>query len=466
MRSFQAACLLLSASFAAACERSVDATIALRPDSTYQTIVGWEAVTQSGEAEIAEFPLYKDALFDSAVNWLGINRLRLEAYAGIENSRDYCNEGLIGQIDNQRWLCARFETENDDDDPDHIEWSNYHFSQMDYTVERVVLPIKRLLEARGETLYLNVNYDAFVLRCPGTPYHHLDDLDEYAEFALATFLHLRDTFGLVPDAWEMILEPDNTNWRGPAIGEAMVRTGRLLAEHGFHPDFIAPSNTEMAAAVRYFDEIVRVPGALDYLDEISYHRYRGPQREDVEAIGERAARYGLRSAMLEHIGSGHEDLYEDLAIGRNSAWQQFALAYGGRNAARNQKNDRGGVYFPIDISDPERPRILVGRRTHYLRQTFRFVRAGARRIGAGSTDGRHQPLAFVNRDAGTVVVVKSDAPGELDIIGLPAGRYAVTYTTEKERGAMLPAIALAAGDTLRARIPAAGVLTAHPDTMR
>jgi hypothetical protein len=337
---------------------------------------------------------------------------------------------------------------------------------MDHTVEQVVLPIRALLEARGEKLYLNVNYDAFVLRCPGTPYHHLDDLDEYAEFALATFLHLRDRYGLVPDGWEMILEPDNTNWRGPAIGEAMVRTGRLLAQHGFHPDFIAPSNANTAAAIAYFDEIVQVPGALDYLDEISYHRYREATRENIAAIGERAARYGLRSAMLEHIGSGHDDLHEDLSLGRNSAWQQFALAYGGPNAARNEDNDRGGVYFPIDLADPEAPRILIGRRTPYLRQYFLFIRAGAQRIGAGTTDARHQPLAFVNRDGGNVVVVKSDGPAELGIGGLPAGQYAVTYTTESEKGVRLPPAALAAGDTLRTRIPAAGVLTVHPDTMR
>src|SRR5690606_27009304 len=116
--------------------------------------------------------------FDTAVNWLGINRLRLEAYSGMENGRDYWTEWRNGSIDYRRWLCARFETENDDDDPRHIEWSRYHFSQMDNTVEKVVLPIRALLEARGEKLYLNVNYDAFVLKCPGTPYHHLDDLDE------------------------------------------------------------------------------------------------------------------------------------------------------------------------------------------------------------------------------------------------------------------------------------------------
>jgi hypothetical protein len=447
---------------AAACAPDAGATITLRPDSTYQTIVGWESHTQSGEAEIAAFPLYKDELFDLAVNWLGITRLRLEAYSGIENDRDYWMEMRNGEIDTQRWLCARFETKNDDDDPNHIEWRNYHFSQLDYTVEQVVLPIREMIEARGEKLYLNVNYDAFVLKCPGTPYHHLEDLDEYAEFALATFIHLRDRYGLVPDGWEMILEADNTDWRGPAIGEAMVRTGRLLAEHGFHPDFIAPSNTEMAAAVRYFDEMVEVPGVLDYLDELSYHRYRGPQRADVEAIGERAVRHGIRTAMLEHIGSGHEDLHEDLAIGRNSAWQQFALAYGGRNAGAN---DNGGVYFPVNLADPEHPALLTGRRTHFLRQYFFFIRPGARRIGAGSTARAHEPLAFVNRDGGSVVVVKSDTRGTLDIVGLPAGSYATTYTTEGERGVVSPPISIAAGDTLRALIPDAGVLTVHPDTI-
>ncbi len=424
---------------------------------TYQTITGWEAHSESGESEIPSFPLYKDTLFDLAVNDLGINRLRVQAYSGMENKRDWWSERQANRITAAEWRCLRFATTNDNDDPAVINRSGFHFAQIDHAIENVVLPIRHRLEARGEKLYLNVNYNAFVLQCPNTPYNH-DDPDEYAEFALAVFLHLKEKYEIVPDAWEVILEPDNTNWRAREIGEALVSTATVLRAHGFEPDFIAPSNANMARAIAYFDEMVQVPGVLDYLTEFSYHRYGGVSDANLAAIGERAVRYGINTAMLEHIGSGHETLHADLAIGRNSAWQQFALAYGGKNA-RNAVRDRGGAYYRVDASDPRHPVLIMASRTRFLRQYFRFVRAGARRIEAVSARAAFDPLAFVNTNGATVVVVKAAQGGELAIAGLPAGTYAVNYTTASEYDVDLPETTLMPGGTLSAAIPQGGVIT-------
>lgn len=441
-----------------ACEQgpaiiSVDSTV------THQTITGWEAHAESGESEIPSFPLYRDTLFDEAVNDLGINRLRVQAYSGMENEGDWWTERQAGRITAQEWRCHRFATANDNDDPAVIDASGFHFSQLDHTIESVVLPIKERIEQRGEKLYINVNYNAFVLQCPNTPYHH-DDPDEYAEFALAVFLHLKDKYGIVPDAWEMILEPDNTNWRGRPIGEALVATAKVLRANGFEPDFIAPSNTNMAAAIRYFDEMVQVPGVLDHLTEFSYHRYGGVSDANLEAIGERAVRHGINTAMLEHIGSGYEALHADLSIGRNSAWQQFALAYGGSKPT-SEARDRGGVYYLVDASDPQRPMIVMANRTRFLRQYFKFVRAGAQRVGAQSTHQAFEPLAFVNTNGTNVVVVKAAEGGDFTVVGLPAGAYGIKYTTEGEYDIDLPELTIAAGDSLSAAIPDKGVITVY-----
>jgi len=98
----------------------------------------------------------------------GINRLRLEIRSGAENSSD--------------------------------TWSGFHFSEMDDAIERIVNPLRAVIEADGEKLYVNVNYVAFTGQIKGAGYIH-DDPDEYAEFILATYLHLQDKYGWVPDSW-------------------------------------------------------------------------------------------------------------------------------------------------------------------------------------------------------------------------------------------------------------------------
>jgi hypothetical protein len=199
--------------------------IALDATTTYQTISGWEATAEAGQNN-PYFPKFKDALFDQAVNDLGINRIRLEIRSGAENVRDYWSEHRRNQTDYQTWRCVRYSTVNDNDDPLDINWDGFQFSELDHTVETVVLPLKRRLETRAQKLLVNVNYVSFVAQmngssCPsGLDYHHDNSPEEYAEFVLATVLHLRDKYGLVPDLWEVILEPDNTPfWRGRQIAE-------------------------------------------------------------------------------------------------------------------------------------------------------------------------------------------------------------------------------------------------------
>lgn len=171
---------------------------------------------------------------------------------------------------------------------------------------------------------------------------------------------------------------------------------RRLKSAGFAPRFVAPSTTDVSRAVWYFDGIISVPGARNYVTELSYHCYSGVSDANLLAIALRAEQHGIDSSMLEHIGSGHEDLYKDLTLGRVSAWQQFVLApvFGASKPA----NDNGGSLFTVDISDPYRPKLRMMSRTRYLRQYFKFVRAGALRVAATTSNTQFEPVAFVSRD--------------------------------------------------------------------
>ncbi len=425
-----------------------NAVIAIDPSTMYQTMTGWEAVAQAGQAFDPQlFQIYKDTLFDLAANDLGVNRLRLEIQSGAENPTDYFTQFLNGQIDRVEWSRHWYEIINDNNDAFSADLSGFQFSSLDHTLDNVVLPMKQRVEANGATFYLNLNYVDF----SGSSFEHYNFPDEYAELMLVTFQHMQAKYGFVPDAIEMILEPDvASGWSATQIANALVATGARLSANGFTPDFIAPSNTSMSNAVTYFDQMIQVSGVLSYLTDISYHRYSGVSLSNLQAIAGRAAQHGLRTSMLEHIGSGYQDLHDDLKIGRNSAWQQFTLGF--------PTNDNGAQYYTID---PNTGDVSIGSRTKYLRQYFKHVRLGSRRIEATSKDANLDPLAFINPDGTYVVVVKASGASSFSIGGLRAGRYGVSHTVSTAYGVEHPEIDVSSGTLLQTDIPSGGLITIY-----
>ncbi len=428
-------------------------TITVDPSQTYQTIRGWEAVTYALD-ESPAFANFTDTLFELALDEVGINRVRLEIRSGIENSNDNWSDYQTGKIDYQTWRSRRYATTNDNADPCTIDGSGFQFSQFDNTIDRTVNPLRALLAARGEKLIVNVNYVAFTGQIKDGVYIH-NDPAEYAEFVLATYLHLQEKYGWVPDLWEVILEPDNVSqWNGRLVGQAMVAAADRLREAGFEPAFVAPSNTNMGNAVQYFDQMIQVPGVLPVLREFSYHRYSGVSLASLQAIAARAKQYGVDTAMLEwwSDGNGYRTLHEDLKIGNNSAWEQGALA-GALNSSMS--------VYQIDDSNPGQPRVLLTSQTKFLRQYYKFVRPGAVRIEAASQLPALDPLAFINTNGGYVVVVKCEAGGAFSIGRLPAGTYGLKYTTTSQYDVELPDQVISAGQAVVAQIPQAGVLTVY-----
>jgi hypothetical protein len=420
-------------------------------DVTFQTMTGWEATAEAGQEDSPGFALYRDALFDAAVDDLGIDRLRLAIRSGIEGAQDDWALQRNGRIDAARWRAVRYSTVNDNADPSRLNEAGFWFSQVDNTIETIVLPMKRRLEARGRRLHLNATYTAFTKQIdPRLDYHHADP-EEYAEFVEATYRHLRSKYGLTPDSWEMVLEPDlSPQWSPPVLRQAMVAAGRRLSAMGITPRFIAPSTTSMGAAVSYADELAR-GGLPPFWSELSYHRYTGVSTDALAGLAARATKWNISTAMLEHIGSGYENLHEDLKTGQASAWQQFTLAFPTR--------DNGAQYYTVNQADGAPPRVDIARRTQFLKQYFRYIRTGAVRVGTATTDPAFDPLAFINPDRSRVVVIKASSSGEFGIQGLPAGQYEVTSTTRRAADMRVGSFTIEDGDILRASIAGSGVLT-------
>ncbi len=402
------------------------ATITVYPAERHQAIHGWEAVAQGALDYLDEQPNGQevlDELLDKAVD-LGLTRLRLEAPSSIENTRDFFAEYAAGAISAAEWRCGRYSTVNDDASPASRRAAGFRWETFDRNVRRLVLPLKARLAARGEALWLNVTYVAFTDQiCDGSSYDHAD-AEEYAEFVTAVHEHLRDEFGLVPDSWELMLEPDTTRvWTAERLAAAAAAAAPRLSAAGFTPSFVAPATTNAGRALPYMAPLWEQEPLRGTVTELSYHRYGGADAETIAAIGAWGRTHGVPTAMLEHIGSAADALHEDLTSGNVSAWEQFALAW--------PDPDSGAHYFILDAGQPAGARAQLSSTGRYLRQYFRAFRPGGVRVGATSSDAAFAPVAVQHEGGRTAVVIKAARAGRLTIEGLGPGAYTTSCWTER-----------------------------------
>ena len=475
----------LAALGAASCSAAGNgpAEITIDPAKTHQVMSGWEATARLWEVNKAEdrydgsWIALSDQIFDRLVNELGINRVRLEIKSGAENPVDYWAKFESGAIGYKEFKRHYYEKINDDPDPNHVNPAGIQFSGVDYQVEKIVLPLKRRLEAKGERLFINFNYVDFGQTELKGDLSHARHPAEYAELIHAAFVHLKSKYGLVPDSLEIILEPDNSDdWRGRQIGEAIRAVSARLKVGGFSPEIIAPSTAAAGKAPAYIDEMMAVPGVPSLVSTLSYHRYDRPRPRTVTSIAERAKALGLSNslvdrlvpvagiaerararrlstAMLEHLEGNAAELHEDLTRGQVSAWQQYSIAM----KSAGGTSDDAGDYYVADFANPSAPAIHLAERSRGLAQYFRYIRLGATRIDARSSDDAVKPTAFRNADGTFVVVLASDEAGPMTVRGLPAGRYIASYTTAQETARELPLIV--SNGTISVTLPAAGIMT-------
>lgn len=420
-------------------------TIVVDPLIQYQTMSGWEATAQAGQSDFNDWDLYKNQLIDQ---WVadGGNRLRVQ----MRHNTESATPNFDGSA-------------NDNADPRVINPAGFQWGDnngVDVQLE-VANMMRERLAARGESLYVNLCYVDF--KSTYTFDHHTDP-EEYAELMEAAFLRVWTMHGWVPDAIELLLEADKTSnikWTlsttspsGAKLAAVLIATRNRLAQHGWFPKFIAPSTTNCDKADILYNAMKAAnPAIVQYMSELSYHRYGGgvgctqAMVDQNQAVAEAD---GLRISMLERIGVTYATLHDDLKSNA-VAFQQFALAY--------DATDDGAEYYLINHTTHT---VIIASRTKFLRQYFKFIRRGAVRISATSGNTNFDPLAFVNPDGKHVVVVKAASGGSLPpISGLPAGTYGIKYTTATQYNIDLPDQAIGAGGVVTASIPAAGAITIY-----
>ncbi len=412
-------------------------TVRILPFERFQTLRGWEVVahfwsfeTRTNRAN-AEWPRNLSAVLDELVNACGINRVRLEVRSGLENPVDYWALWMSGDIEFAELKRHQYETLNDNDDPGELNPAGFQTAFFDDEVELIVLPMKERLNARGEDLYLTVNLVDFSTKkglLEGDLALALDP-EEYAEFIGFYFVRLRDKYGLIPDALEVTLEPENTDhWGGKQIGMAINAVTAHLHELGFDPAIIAPSVRDSSNAVRYYEEARRVlkdPGKISVL---GYHKYDGEKLEVLRRIAETARRDGIETAMLELTRGGIDSLFNDLLIAQATAWQKYGIV---REIVPGVKSTSDS--FMLDaVLDGTNSKITPSKRGRLLCPVFSAFRQGAVRIGTQDHGEWLRSVAVRNRDGKVAIAIRTTNAGSFDLSGLPGGTYDVVFHAEAD----------------------------------
>jgi glucose/arabinose dehydrogenase len=426
-------------------------TIALDSSIVYQTMSGWEESSINTVVDYFGILPFTAPLRDQAVNDLGLNSISIGISPSSEHPVDCEAQYLAGALSERAFVdtCA-YVSVNDNSDPNIANLAGFHFTLLDWQIEQLVLPFKQRIEARGEHLRVVVRFVDF----GPSPFEHYQFPAEYAELLLVAFDHIKSKYGFIPDGVDVINEPDNVSgWTGPVIGNVIAATGPRLAAAGYRPAFIVPSTVNKANAAPFLDAIMSVAGARPYVKELAWHCYADSGANTSTAIANKAIQYGVSTSMTEcwTDGNTYLMLHQELKASRNSLWQ-LALIH----------SQRG--YYDVN---PSTGQITLRPKARFIRQYYKYVRAGARRIEALTGNPTFDPVAFINADGKYVVVVKASAGGSFTVRNLPPGTYGIFYTTGPDGLTVsnydvhLADQTLTTGQTLTTSIPSTGVITIH-----
>ncbi len=399
-------------------------TITLDFSKSYQTIGHWE---NGGSLPKGLVKFVIDDLVALTVDSLGINRIRLEVRSGSENSIDYYQQYQDSLIEYEVWRSNRYATENDNDDPNSINWDGFYFTELEATIENVIIPLRNRAIQNKTDLYINLCVVAFTPQLNegtgGTIIHQ--NSEEYAEFIEAIFLHMENKYGFVPDAVEVLLEPDVAKFgNGNLVGECLVAAGNRLKSIGYSPDFIACSNTNLFNATgKMYSDFIKVPGVSDYWSEYSFHAYAGRTDDNLIQIYENAKVNGVNTSMLEWWANGHEYdyLHKCLKLANVSSYEfkgSFGSVGNDWSGGLLSIKDNGNNEYGLDLQPPVK----------YFRHYFKLISNGAVRYEAFSDSSSFDPVAFINKDGNLVLNIMATNSGTVDLSGLPAGSYQSIYS--------------------------------------
>ncbi|NQT53338.1 hypothetical protein HQ576_14870 [bacterium] len=429
MRSWSA---ILALSILPGLGRSGEVTVTLDPSVKHQTIRGWSCNPHYLGASVEQ----REQVIDDAVNVLGLTRVRWQ------------------QPNGNRSTMRRWELENDNGDPDTVDYARLNTADADRFIKAYLLPFRRRVEANGEPfeLWLSPSFfkggstgdvPAFLLHSPG----------EYAEYATSFIRYLKDKYGVTTHHYAICNEAGNNNVFSPRVVIEMTKVlGERMAALGLPAKGQFSDGVNAHVTWRYIQAGKNDPELWKHVDVLSYHWYGGKNQSAMAAIRTFALQKGLATAQSEYMHLKIDHLYDDLTIGGVSYWSIYGLGGPGQ----------GGQNYHFHLNGTSFHR---GKQFWNFRQVLRYVRPGAVRIGAASDDPAVRVLAFAHRGTTTVVLINTSGQKRarpVRVRGLLPGRYGVCQSVGTRPYQELGLTAAGEGGTVGVTVAAGGALTLYP----
>jgi O-glycosyl hydrolase len=397
---------------------------------------------------------------------------------------------------------------NDNDDPCQIDWKGFDAAAADNMKKWVTDPAGRMGFV-NYSLAGNINW---IWSSPWLGELYKKDrprcLAECAEQVEAAVTYWRKITGSLPPTVHLFNEPTSGNGEVRPADAAMIRDivkacGRRLRERGFKDiKFVVPNEETVGRSLAVARTILEDADARQYVAAVGYHVYpygspyasvprilkaSGAGKADEQSVRQRAElrelcrNYGLPAWMTEvshaeadprsmdhlrgraiHI---HDEMvYADAAAfyGMNAFWdaKTHDAHFAGRaNAGLLSENDT------IVLADNAKESVLITGMGYAIGHYGRWIKRGAVRLQATSSDELVQVTAFRDAAAGRLVLVVINNASAARTLEVAASRLALKDAVAGEQSVAhhywekLKEFAPAAADRFQTQLPPLSVTT-------
>ena len=381
-------CLIVSFSKAQS-NRAQTVSVTIDTTATYQPILGW-GISLFVEDKARVGDLMQDKMLDLFVNHMGCNAYRWEI-----SRQDYENY------------------KNDNNNPDSIDWNYFKSTACDQRAMEVVIPMKKMVEARGEKFVTYSSTSFFMEGSTGTvPEWMIQSPAEISEWLLAHLLYVKNKYGISIDQICIANEPDNQNrFNAINVGNAVKYLGPKLKKEGLSTTIMFPEHAMVTGALDYIEQWKNDPEVMNYISCFGYHLYFETAFNSVEKqqIYKIAKSKNIPVAQTEAMWIDFGTLYDDLVNGGCSYWY---------------------IYWDKDYLTLNNSKTSFSLKQNYwdIRQVLKYIKQGSFRTQANTTNSADSKImAFKKKGEVTVICQNSSVDKELEfaIQNFPPGFYAI-----------------------------------------